>query len=380
MQNPGLDDSQAGIKIVRKNINNFRCADDITLMAESEEELKSLLMKEKEENEEAGLKLSIQKTTIMTSGSITSWQIDEETMETVRDFIFLGSKITIDDDCRREIKTLVSWRKSYDQPRQHIKKQRHYFANKGPSSQSYGLSSSHVQMWKLDHKKGWALKNWSFEPWCWRRLLRVHWTTRSNQSILKEINPEYSFEGLMMKLQYFGHLMWRADSLGKKPWCWESRRQEEKGTTEDKMVGWHHQPVDMNLSKLQEMAKLREAWCAAVRGVAKSWTSLTEEQQHIVNSICTIIEMKKLSWLFSGHEFEQTLGDSESQGSPPCCSPWGCKESDMTDWTTATTIDKCDHMDKSQRSHIQTNTFCRVLYKLISDLAGTTNLWYYKVR
>ena len=88
--------------------------------------------------------------------------MDGETMETVRDFIFLGSKITIDDDCRREIKTLVSWRKSYDQPRQHIKKQRHYFANKGPSSQSYGLSSSHVQMWELNHKKGRAQKNWCF--------------------------------------------------------------------------------------------------------------------------------------------------------------------------------------------------------------------------
>ena len=125
MWNVRLDEAQTGIKISERNISDLRYADGIILKAESEEELKSLLMKEKEENEEAGLKLSIQKTKIMTSGSITSWQIDEETMETVRDFIFLGSKITIDDDCRREIKTLVSWRKSYDQPRQHIKKQRH---------------------------------------------------------------------------------------------------------------------------------------------------------------------------------------------------------------------------------------------------------------
>ena len=116
-------------------------------MAESEEELKSLLMKVKEESEKAGLKLNIQKTKIMASGPITSWQIDGETMETGTDFIFLGAKITADGDCSHEIKmTLALWKKSYDQPRQPIKKQRHYLANKGPSSQGYGLSSGHVWM------------------------------------------------------------------------------------------------------------------------------------------------------------------------------------------------------------------------------------------
>ena len=115
-------------------------------MAESEEELISLLMKVKEESEKVGLKTNIQKTKIMASGPITSWQIDGETMETVIDFIFLGSKITADGDCSHEIKKLASWKKSHDQPRQHIKKQRHYFADKGPSSQSYGFSSRHVWM------------------------------------------------------------------------------------------------------------------------------------------------------------------------------------------------------------------------------------------
>jgi len=115
-------------------------------MAESKEELKNLLMKVKEESEKAGLKLNIQKTKIMASGPITSWQIDGETMETVTDFIFLGSKITVDGDCNHEIKTLAPWKKSYDKPRQHIKKQRHYFADKGPYSQSYGFSSSHIWM------------------------------------------------------------------------------------------------------------------------------------------------------------------------------------------------------------------------------------------
>ena len=115
-------------------------------MAESEEEPNSLLMKVKEECEKAGLKLNIQKTKIMTSGPITSWQIDGETMETVTDFVFGGSKITAGGDCSHEIKKLAPWKESYDQPRWHIKKQSHYFANKGLSSQSYGFSSSHVWM------------------------------------------------------------------------------------------------------------------------------------------------------------------------------------------------------------------------------------------
>ena len=131
-------------------------------MAESEEELKCLLMKVKEESEKADLKLSIQKTKIMASCPITSWQTDGEKMETVTDFFFLGSKITVDSDCNHEIKRCLLLRRSYDQPRQHVKKQKHYFANKGRSSQRYGFSSSHVWMWELDHKEGWAPKNWCF--------------------------------------------------------------------------------------------------------------------------------------------------------------------------------------------------------------------------
>ena len=147
MRNAGLEEAQTGIKIARRNINNLRYADDTTLMAESEEELKSLLMKVKEESEKVDLKLNIQKTKIMASSPITSWEIDGETVETVLDFIFLGSKITADGDCSHEIKRhLFLGRKSYEQTRQHIKKQRHYFANKIPSSQGYGFSSSHVWM------------------------------------------------------------------------------------------------------------------------------------------------------------------------------------------------------------------------------------------
>ena len=146
-RNAGLEEAQAGIKIAGRNINNFRCTDDTTLMAENEEELQSLLMKVKEESEKVGLKLNIQKTKIMAFGPITSWQIDGETVETVADFIFLGSKITADGDCSHEIKNMLTpWKESYDQPRQHTKKQRHYFVNKGLSSQGYGFSTSHVWM------------------------------------------------------------------------------------------------------------------------------------------------------------------------------------------------------------------------------------------
>ena len=146
MRNAGLEEAQAGIRIARRNINSLKYADDTTLMAESEEELKSLLMKVKEESEKSGFRLNIQKTKIMASGPITSWQIDRVTVETVADLIFLGSKITADGDCSHEIKMLTPWKEGYDQPRQHIQKQRHYFDNKCPSSQGYGFSSAHVWM------------------------------------------------------------------------------------------------------------------------------------------------------------------------------------------------------------------------------------------
>ena len=141
MRNAGLDEAQAG-----RNINNLRYADDTTLMTEREEELKSLLMKVKEESEKVSLKLNIQKTKSMAFDPITTWQIDGKTMETVTEFILRGSKITADGDCSHEIKTLAPWKKSYDQPRQHIKNQRHSFVDKGLYSQSYGFSSSHVWM------------------------------------------------------------------------------------------------------------------------------------------------------------------------------------------------------------------------------------------
>ena len=182
MRNTGLDEAQAGIKTTGRNISNLRYADDTTVMAESEEELKSLLMKVKEESEKVGLKLNIQKTKIMASVPITSWQIDRETVETVTDFILGGSKIMQMVTAAMKLKTLAPWKKSYDQSRQHIKEQRHCFANKGPFSQWYGFSIGHVWMWELDYKESWAPKNWSF----WTVVLEK---TLESPLDCKEIHP-----------------------------------------------------------------------------------------------------------------------------------------------------------------------------------------------
>ena len=211
MRNAGLEEAKAGIKVAGRNINNLRYADDTTLMAESEQELKSLLMKVKEGSEKIGLKLNIQETKIMASGPIISWETDGETVETVSDFIFWGSKITADGDCSHEIKRhLLLGRKVMTNLDSILKSRDITLPTKVRLVQAmvfpvvmYGCES-----WTV--KKGERGRIDAFELWCWRRLLRVPWTARrSNQSILKEISSGYSLEGLMLKLklQYFGHLM-----------------------------------------------------------------------------------------------------------------------------------------------------------------------------
>ena len=218
MRNAGLDEAQTGIKIVGGNINNHRYADDTSRMAESEEELKSLLMKMKEESEKVGLKLNIQKTKIMASSPITSWQIDGETRETVRDFIFLGSKITADGDCSHEIKKrLLLGRKAMTNLDSVLKSRDITLPTKVHivKAMVFPVVMYGCESWTI--KKAERKRTNGFELWCWRRLLRVPWTARrSNQSILKEISPEHSLEALMLKLklQYFGHLMQRTDSFG----------------------------------------------------------------------------------------------------------------------------------------------------------------------
>ena len=320
MRNAGLDEAQTGIKIAWRNISNLRYADDTTLMAESEE-LKSLLMKVKEENEKVGLKLNVQKAKIMASGPITSWKIDRETVETVTDFIFLGCKITADGDSSHEIKRRLLLGRKVTINLDSILKSRDITL----PTKVHLVKVIVFPVVMYGYKSEWfwtvVLEKTLESPLDYKEIQPVH--PKGNQSWIFIGRIDAEAEALILwPPDGKSWLIWKDPDSGK-DW-----RQEEKGTTEGEMVGWHHQ--------------------------------------------------------HNGYKFEWTPGVGDGQGGLVCCSPWGHKESDTTEWTElnweSNNLVNCHCTRRQVHQHVNQST-CHLtnmapLFQVLDDISIFKQWWH----
>ena len=302
---PGWMKHKLKLRLTGENVNNLTYADDTTHMAKSKEDLKSLLMKGKEENENVELKLNIQKKKIMASSFFISRQTDRETMETVRDFIFLGTKITADGDYSHEIKRhqLLEWKAMTNLDS--ISKSRHYFANKGPLRQSYGLSSSHAQMWELHYKKEESGRIEDFQLWCWKRKILESPVLQEIKSVSPKGNQSWIFIAKTDAEAETPTLVtwWEELTQQKGPWMlWKIEGRRRYRQQRIKWVYRITNSMDLNLSKLQELVMDREAKSATIQWVTKSqiwlsdWTDFKLKLTY--KFLFPIKNNDKLSWNF----------------------------------------------------------------------------------
>ncbi|XP_062814690.1 leucine-rich repeat-containing protein 4C isoform X2 [Anolis carolinensis] len=280
MQHAGLEESKARVKIAGRNINNLRYADDTTLMAESEEELKSLITKVKEESAKAGLQLNIKKTKIMATTPIDNWQIEGENVEVVTDFIFLGAKITADADCSQEIRWhLLLGRRAMANLDKIVKSRDITLAMKVRivKAMVFPIVTYGCESWTI--RKAERRKIDGFELWCWRKILRVPWTARrSNQSILQEIMPCCSLEGRILeaKLKYFGHIMRRQEKLEKITMLGKMEGKRKRGRPRARWMDGILEMTGLTLKELGAVTANRELWCGLVHEVTKSRRRLND--------------------------------------------------------------------------------------------------------
>uniref|UniRef100_A0A803SSR7 Reverse transcriptase domain-containing protein n=1 Tax=Anolis carolinensis TaxID=28377 RepID=A0A803SSR7_ANOCA len=280
MRRAGLDESNAGVKIAGRNINNLRYADDTTPMAESEEELRSLITKVKEESAKAGLQLNIKKTTIMATTPIDNWQTEGENVEAVTDFIFLGAKITADADCSQEIRRcLLLGRRAMANLDKIVKSRDITLATKVciVKAMVFLIVTYGCESWTI--RKAERSKIDAFELWCWRKILRVPWIARrSNQSILQEIMPGCSLEGKILeaKLTYFGHIMRRQESLEKITMLGKIEGKRKRGRPRARWMDGILEVIGLTLKELGAMTADGELWRGLVHEVTKSWRRLND--------------------------------------------------------------------------------------------------------